>query len=163
MTVTVLIDDPAHEPGTEVYVSGLPLMKNGESYELTDEEEASFVAQRMMTIDNAFVGSQNISVSGTPKIKDVAEYLGVDPAEISSVSSVDPTVENKKVAEELGFPTELITVDGISTEPNVAGEESSEDVPADTTLPQQTGVLTVAHDAAADAALEQRPVDDETV
>lgn len=153
MPLTVTIDDPAYEKGQEIYITGLPLMKNGEPYELTNEEELRFVSETHMMVRDSMTGSENVSVSGTTTITGGVEgALGVDPADISSAPSPDPTAENKKVAEKLGFPVELISVGGISTDPYTGGTPE-EEAPADTTLPQVTGVLTPAHDAAVDAAV----------
>lgn len=154
MAYSITIDHPDFPDGYEFYINGLPMMKNREEFKLSQEDERQYALTNRMLLGDYVAKLPTFKVKGTPTVTDSIEKLiGVDPTTISDTPSADPTVENRKVAEEFGLPWELITVDGIVTEPNVVNAEVSP--AADTTLPATPKGLTPATDAAADAALEQ--------
>lgn len=117
MPLTVTVDHPDFPKGTEMSVMGLPLVENGSTLELTEDDERSFISAHGVTVVDAFKGSGNASVSGTAIFTgSMDDILGVD---VSDTPSLDPTSENRKVAEELGFPVELVTTGGVVSDPEV--------------------------------------------
>jgi hypothetical protein len=85
MSLEVTLDNPVYPKGTEFDLGGL-LVKNGETLELTDEQEQSFVSRHQKSVRSQLSNHQHITVKGKGKLSDekIEElYPEPEPLEIT--------------------------------------------------------------------------------
>ncbi len=121
MALTVKVDHPDFPEGTEFGIQGLGLFKNGESREVTEEEELSFASLYQMGAKDKLEQSKAITVDGSPIITDLEDILG---KEISSLPSKDPTAFNLDPL--TGEVFEHANLNGAVTNPDTSPPEEEE-------------------------------------
>lgn len=79
MTLKVTITRPNYPADAEFDIRGLGMFKNGKEREITDEEEARYVARFNRTVREALGSSSNVSVKGRATAK--ADDTGTEGGE----------------------------------------------------------------------------------
>ena len=95
MSLTLKYNNPAYPEGAVLGIAGLGEVKNGESKELTEEEERTFLSMRGVGIKQAMEGDEMASVEGEPSV----EEPEAEPSE-EEAEGAEP--EEEKSAEESG-------------------------------------------------------------
>lgn len=111
MSLTLKLNHPHLEEGAELGVAGAFEVKNGESVELTKEQEAEYISMHGMTIEDAFSNQSVWEVSGTPEIKDISEVLSEN--QVNAINNMDRAAFGLTTDEEetTSTETEIETVD----------------------------------------------------
>jgi hypothetical protein len=68
MALKLTYEHPDFPKGTPFAVFPLGQLSNGEGVEITEEQEAEFIATRGMTVKDAFAENSNIKVTGTAEV-----------------------------------------------------------------------------------------------
>lgn len=84
-------ENPNFPPGYRFGIAGIGYIANGESREITEDQEQSFVSLFGKTLQDTFEGSSVIALEGTANITDVSEFVGTD---VSDTVSGDPSAMN---------------------------------------------------------------------
>jgi hypothetical protein len=86
VALTVTVQNDAYPDDTEFEVMGLGLFTNGESREVTEEQEKVFVSMHQAPVEEQIGENENVAISGTTTIGNLDEVLGTD---ISDTIPVD--------------------------------------------------------------------------
>ena len=96
MALTVTVLNEAFPKDHEFAIHGLGLFKNGESREVTEEEEIAFMVFHRQAVRDAFEGTEDVEIKGTTGVKGgIASVLPPDD-EVSTTPVVTPPVENEE-------------------------------------------------------------------
>jgi hypothetical protein len=104
MALTMTYHNPAYPDDYEFGVEGLGLFKNGESREITEEQEQAFVTSGRMLVSDAFENNEMFTVEGEPTVSEVPEEAtpeeesGEEAAEGTETEGEDTTTEEEEPA-----------------------------------------------------------------
>jgi hypothetical protein len=87
MPTTLKFTNDAFPPDTEFGVEGIGVLKNGQAKELTEDEERAYAASTRSLIHESCKDSEMFEVSGTPTFTSIKDAIGIDPEEISFVTT----------------------------------------------------------------------------
>ena len=83
-------DHPHFPEGHEFGISGLGVFKNGETREISEDEERFFVAHRGMTLEDAFGNSATSELTGSSSLsnEEVTSLLPPPPIVVDELDSM---------------------------------------------------------------------------
>lgn len=131
--LTLTHEHPDFPDDYEFYYNGIGVVKNGETLDISEEQERAFISFYGKTISEAFYGSDVATLGGTAAITDTSEIF---PSEISDRPSPDPTAMNLTAD---GEKFEHANLMGDSTDPDPGELEvvEEEEAPVTTTTTEE--------------------------
>jgi hypothetical protein len=78
MAISVTVSNEQAPADREFEIVGLGAFKNGETREITEEQERAFVSLYQMSVADAIGEQDAVKVSGTSTLDNIDDVLGVD-------------------------------------------------------------------------------------
>lgn len=95
MGVTVSVNNPSYPEGYVFAIDHIGEIPNGGSLEVDEANERMFVSVRGQTVEDAFKGSEVVSVSGSSSVDNIDEIIG-DRQQPGPEQGVSPKEEVKE-------------------------------------------------------------------
>lgn len=87
MSLTAKYTNDAFPSDQEFGLEGVGVFVNGQAREVTEDEERAFVASNRTTFEEWVKDNESWEVSGSGYVTSVKDVLGVDPEEITNVTT----------------------------------------------------------------------------
>jgi hypothetical protein len=114
VSLSLKLNHPHLEAGAELGVAGTLAVKNGESVDVTKEQEAEFISATGQTITDALGNTEIYELSGTPEIKGIDEVL--PPDQVEAIKNTDPASLGIRVPDKDAQPVKETTTTTTQTD-----------------------------------------------
>jgi hypothetical protein len=98
VALTVTVQNDAYPDDTEFEVMGLGLFTNGESREVTEDQEKLFVSMNQAAVEETIGENENVAISGATTIENMDEVLGTDVSDTIPAPEVEAPPEETPAA-----------------------------------------------------------------
>lgn len=114
MPISVTVSNEQAPADREFEIVGLGAFRNGETREITEEQERAFISIYQMSVADAIGEQDAVKISGTSTVDNVDDVLGVDVSDTLPPPDLEAiTAANQEAAatEEAGTTAEENTVE----------------------------------------------------